>query len=107
MKLDYNDKIAGDRAWSSIPTCKSEGLDVEYLMLRGFFMAPGASADEVAYYVDLMKKVRDTPEWKKLMDDGAFNQSFMTGLDYAKWVEGEEKRHRALMKDAGFLATTN
>ncbi|MGZ5835576.1 MAG: Bug family tripartite tricarboxylate transporter substrate binding protein [Rhizomicrobium sp.] len=106
-KLDYSDKIAGDRAWSSIPTCKSEGLDVEYLMLRGFFMSPGASADEVAYYVDLLKKVRDTPEWKKLMDDGAFNQSFMSGLDYAKWVEGEEKRHRALMKDAGFLATTN
>src|SRR5690242_9726734 len=38
--LSYNDKIAGDAAWSSIPTCKSQGIDVEYLMLRGFFMAP-------------------------------------------------------------------
>ena len=25
----------GDMAWSDIPTCKKEGLDVEYLMLRG------------------------------------------------------------------------
>jgi putative tricarboxylic transport membrane protein len=105
--LDYAEKIAGDRAWNSIPTCKSQGIDVEYVMLRGFFMPPGASPDEVAYYVDLLKKVRDTPEWKKLMDDGAFNQSFMSGADYAKWVEGEETRHRALMKEAGFLATTN
>jgi putative tricarboxylic transport membrane protein len=28
----------------------------------------------------------------------------MTGPDYAKWVETEEKRHAALMKEAGFLA---
>jgi putative tricarboxylic transport membrane protein len=105
--LAYNDKIAGDLAWSSIPTCKSQGLDMEYLMLRGFFMAPGATPDQVAYYVDLFKKVRETPEWKKLMSDGAFNQTFMTGPEYVKWVENEEKRHRDLMKEAGFLAATN
>ena len=48
--------------------------------------------------------MRETPEWKKLMKDGAFNQTFMTGADYAKWVANEEKRHEDLMKDAGFLA---
>src|SRR6185312_5394108 len=74
-KLDYHEKIAGDLAWDSIPTCKSEGLDVEYLMLRGFFMPGGVTKEEVAYYVDLLKKVREEPEWKKLMSDGAFNQT--------------------------------
>ena len=106
-KLDYHEKIAGDLAWDSIPTCKSAGVDVEYLMLRGFFAPPGVSKDAIAYYVDLMKKVRDTPEWKKLMSDGAFNQTFMTGDDYAKWVADAEKTHEALMKEAGFLAKTN
>jgi hypothetical protein len=28
----------------------------------------------------------------------------MTGNDYAKWVGNEDERHRALMKEAGFLA---
>ena len=102
--LDYTEKVAGDLSWNSIATCKSQGLDIEYLMLRGIFMAPGATADQVNYYVDLFKKVRDTPEWKKLMADGAFNQSFMTGADYTKWVAGEEKRHEELMREAGFLA---
>jgi putative tricarboxylic transport membrane protein len=41
------------------------------------------------------------------MKNGAFNQTFMTGPDYTKWVEKEEARHRDLMKAAGFLATTN
>jgi putative tricarboxylic transport membrane protein len=104
--LEYTDKVA-DKAWSDIPTCKSAGLDVEYLMLRGIFMAPGATPDQVNFYVELLKKVRETPEWKTLMNDGAFNQTFLSGADYAKWVENEEKRHQTLMKDAGFLAASN
>jgi putative tricarboxylic transport membrane protein len=102
--LAYNDKIAGDAAWSSIPTCKSQGLDVEYLMLRGFFMPAGVTPDQVKFYVDLFQKVRATPEWKDLMNNGAFNQTFMTGKEYAGWVAKEHDRHLQLMKDAGFLA---
>jgi tripartite-type tricarboxylate transporter receptor subunit TctC len=105
--MPYPDKIAGDVAWADIPTCKSQGLDVEYLMLRGIFMPPGVTQEQVDYYVDLMKKVRETPEWKQLMHDGAFNQTFMSGPDYAKWVDKEEQRHHELMKAAGFLAAGN
>ncbi|MGE0063304.1 MAG: Bug family tripartite tricarboxylate transporter substrate binding protein [Xanthobacteraceae bacterium] len=103
----YKAPIADGKSWADVPTCKSAGLDVEYLMLRGFFMPPGVSNEAVAYYVDLFKKVRETPEWKKLMDDGAFNQSFMTGKEFADWVAKAEKTHEGLMKEAGFLAKTN
>jgi putative tricarboxylic transport membrane protein len=103
-QLAYKDVIAEGKSWSDVPTCKSAGLDVEYLMLRGIFTTPGATKDQVDYYVNLLQKVRETPEWAALMKDGAFNQTFMTGPDYAKWVENEEKRHQALMKEAGFLA---
>jgi putative tricarboxylic transport membrane protein len=101
--LDYDEKIAGDLSWKSIPTCKSQGLDIEYLMLRGIFMAPGATQDQVNYYIDLFKKVRETPEWKKLMSDGAFNQTYMTGPEFTKWVATEEKRHEELMTAAGWM----
>ena len=103
--LPYKDKVTADLAWGDIPTCKSQGLDIEYLMLRGVFTTPNATPDQVAFYVDLLKKVRETPEWQALMKDGAFNQTFMTGDEYAKWVANEENRHRDLMKEAGFLAT--
>ena len=42
-------------------------------MLRGIFMPPGVKPEHVQYYVDLFKKVMATPEWKKLMEEGAFN----------------------------------
>ena len=105
--LDYKEKVAADMAWSDIPTCKSQGLDMEYLMLRGIFMTPGATPDQVNFYVDLFKKVRETPEWKELMKDGAFNQTFMTGAEYRQVGRERGKAPPSLMKEAGFLAQTN
>lgn len=102
--LPGKEKIAGDKSWSDIPTCKSQGLDIEYLMLRGVFMPANVPKEAVDFYVELLKKVRATPEWAQLMQDGAFNQTTMSGADYAKWVATEEQRHRELMKEAGFLA---
>jgi putative tricarboxylic transport membrane protein len=103
--LPYSDKVAEDKSWADIPTCRSQGVDMEYLMLRGIFMPPGVTAEQTEFYVNLLKKVRETPEWQTLMKDGAFNQTFMTGAEYAKWVEAEEQRHRTLMTEAGFLAS--
>lgn len=100
----YTAKVTKDMAWSDIPTCKESGFDVEYLMLRGIFMPGGVTPDQVAYYVDVLKKVRETPEWKKFMEDGAFNTTALTGKEFADWVAKEEKRHMELMKEAGFLA---
>ena len=103
-KLDYKEKVTADMGWGDIPTCKSEGLDMEYLMLRGIFMSPKATKDQVAYYVELFKKVRETPEWQDFMKSGAFNTTALTGDEYGKWVGDEEQRHKQLMQDAGFLA---
>ena len=33
------------------------------------------------------------PDWKKFMEDGAFNTTFMSGAEYAKWVEKAENTH--------------
>ncbi len=86
------------------PDLQVAGARRGILMLRGFFTSPRATKEQVDYYVELMKKVRETPEWQSLMKDGAFNQTMMVGAEYTAWVEKEEKRHQALMKDAGFLA---
>src|SRR5438067_1427381 len=57
QRMPYKEKITGTMSWGDIPTCKESGVNVEYLMLRGIFMPGGVSNDQVAYYVDLFKKV--------------------------------------------------
>jgi putative tricarboxylic transport membrane protein len=41
--LRYTDQLAPGKAWSDLPTCKAQALDVEYLLLRGIFTVPGAT----------------------------------------------------------------
>ena len=105
VRLVYKTKVTDKQAWSDIPTCKEAGLDVDYLMLRGIFTSPGVPEAAVKYYVDLLEKVRATPDWKEFMEQGAFNQTALNGKEYADWVAKEEARHIALMKTAGFIAS--
>ena len=103
-RMPYKQKVTDKMSWSDIPTCKEGGLDVDYLMLRGIFMPPDVKPEHVGYYVGLFKQVMATPEWKDLMERGAFNQTRLSGKEYADWVAREEARHVALMKSAGFIA---
>jgi putative tricarboxylic transport membrane protein len=100
----YTQKVTATMAWSDIPTCKESGVDTEYQMLRGIFMPPGVKQDQVDFYIDLFKKVMATDDWKRFMEEGAFNQTFMTGNQFKSWVEANDKLHYDLMKEAGFLA---
>jgi putative tricarboxylic transport membrane protein len=104
VKMPYPTKLTPTQSWADVPTCASAGLPVDYVMLRGIFMPPGVAPDQVAFYLDLFKKVRALPEWKDFMDKGAFNQTALTGEAFVDWLGKNEQMHRVLMKDAGFLA---
>jgi putative tricarboxylic transport membrane protein len=102
--MPYKTKVTDTMSWADIPTCKSQGLDVQYTMLRGIFMAPGVTEPQRAYYLGLLNKVRETPEWKEFMEKGAFNQTTMNGAAFSAWLQKEDKRHEGLMREAGFIA---
>lgn len=103
-RMPYKTKVTDTLAWGDIPTCKEAGLAADYTMLRGIFMAPGVSKDQLEFYVNLLKKVRETPEWKDYIEKGAFNPTTMSGEDFSKWLGSAENMHRDLMKEAGFIA---
>jgi putative tricarboxylic transport membrane protein len=103
-KLPYKAKLTATQSWNDIPTCASAGMPVEYLMLRGIFMPPGVSDDQVKFYLELFKKVRALPDWKDFMEKGAFKQTALTGQEYFEWLGKNEQLHRELMKEAGFMA---
>ena len=103
-RMPYKEKVTDTQSWNDIPTCSEAGVPTDYVMLRGIFMPPGVTQEQVNFYIDLFKKVRETAEWKKFMADGAFNQTFMTGKEYVAWLEKNEALHKQLMGEAGFLA---
>ena len=102
QRMVYKTKITADQSWADIPTCASEGVKVEYQMLRAFFLPPGTTKEQSAFYTDLMKKVVGTAEWKEYVERSALKEDFLTGADFTKFLEKDDAYHRALMKEAGF-----
>ena len=90
--------------WRDIPTIKEAlGVDIHYLMLRGIFGAPDMPKEAVEWYQGFLKKVIETPEWKKYLEEGALKPAWATGAEYVKWVEENEKLHQDLMAKGGLL----
>ncbi|MGT2492224.1 hypothetical protein ACU4GD_21110 [Cupriavidus basilensis] len=69
--MSYNAKVTATQSWHDIPTCKEQGLDVQYQMLRVFMLPGGVTPDQQKYYVDLMQKIVATPEWKEYLEKNA------------------------------------
>ncbi|WP_170937064.1 MULTISPECIES: tripartite tricarboxylate transporter substrate-binding protein [Rhodomicrobium] len=107
QRMDYKTKVTADQSWADIPTCKEEGLDIDYTMPRAIFLAGKAPPEQVAYYTDLFKKIAATPDYSEYMANQALKPVFIEGEDMKKFLETDEAKHKALMATAGFLAGSN
>ncbi len=103
-RIEYKSKVAGDKSWNDVPTCKEEGLDVQYLMLRAMFLPGKVTPDQTAFYVDLFKKVAQTAEFKEYLEKQALKPIFLTGADMVKFLEEDDALNAQLMNEAGFVA---
>jgi tripartite-type tricarboxylate transporter receptor subunit TctC len=103
-RIAYKGKVTATQAWSDIPTCKEEGLDLQYLMLRAMFLPGKVTPEQTAFYVDLFRKVSQTAEFKEYMEKQALKPIFLSGADMLKFLEEDEALHKNLMTEAGFVA---
>jgi putative tricarboxylic transport membrane protein len=103
-RISYKTKVTDTQSWNDVPTCKEEGLDVQYLMLRAMFLPGKVMPEQTAFYVDLFKKVSETPEYKDYMEKQALKPIFLTGNDMVKFLEEDDKLNSSLMQEAGFVA---
>src|SRR6202163_1137961 len=102
-RIAYKSKVAGDLSWNDIPTCKDEGLDVQYLMLRAMFLPGKVTPEQQAFYVDLFQKVTQTPEYKDYMEKQALKPIFLKGSDMLKFLDENAALNKSLMTEAGFI----
>jgi tripartite-type tricarboxylate transporter receptor subunit TctC len=55
---------------------------------------PGLSAAQQAFWVGLFKKVYDSAEWQKFMQDNALNPDFRSGIEFRQFISQYEQLHR-------------
>ncbi|MCI0753637.1 Bug family tripartite tricarboxylate transporter substrate binding protein [Teichococcus vastitatis] len=102
--MTYSEPVTEGASWADIPTCASQGLNVSYQMLRGMFMPGRVTRDQQAFYVDMFKKVSETPEWKEYLARNALVPDYRDGEAFTAFLKADEAKHEQLMTEAGFMA---
>jgi len=103
-RISYKTKVTETQSWNDIPTCKEEGLDMQYLMLRAMFLPGKVTPEQTAFYDDLFKKVTQTAEYKEYMEKQALKPVYLNGKDMLKFLEEDDALNKSLMTEAGFVA---
>ncbi len=89
--------------WKDVPTMKELGVPIEYQMLRGVFGPPDMPAEAVAFYQDVFRKVLDTKEMADFIELGSYDKAFLTGAEFARWLEQKDATVRRLMEKGGLV----
>ncbi len=103
-RISYTTKVTETQSWNDLPTCKEEGLDVQYLMLRAMFLPGKVSQEQQAFFVDLFQKISQTPEYRDYMEKQALKPIFLKGQEMLKFLEEDDALNKSLMTEAGFAA---
>lgn len=87
--------------WTTIPTLKEQGYDVEYEMMRGLFGPPNMPADALKYYVTVLHKVYESKEFQTYLQKNGLNAAWLTGPAYHTWCEEQDALHTKQLATVG------
>ena len=89
-------------AYPNVPTLKQAGYDVPSVpQIRAVVAPPAFPKEALAYYEDLFSRLRQTPSWKKYVEDNQMEDGYTNGADLAKSIEQIEKEMRTQFQLAG------
>ncbi len=98
-------KVTKDMSWADIPTCREAGVPIDtYQMPRTIWLAAGVPQDVIAFYSNVMAKVRQTPEWKAYIERTSQTETFMTGDELRKYITQDTARAYGVFKREKWLA---
>ena len=71
---------------------KEQGIDVELANWRGIFGAPGITKAQRDELVAAVEKAVKSPSWQESLKKQGWEDYFLAGDAYGKYVEDENKR---------------
>ena len=86
-----------------VPTLKEQGIDVEISNWRGVYGAPGTTPEQRKALAEAVAKATRTKSWAQTLQNNRWSQSLLTGDEFARFVDEEHARLRALMSKLGMI----
>jgi len=86
---------------ANVPTAKEQGMDVEWPIIRGYYMGPKVSDADFKVWTDTFNKMMATPEFAKLRAERSLFPFAKTGADLDAYIKQRVADYRKLAADFG------
>ncbi len=97
-------KRVGTGVLAEVPTVKEQGIDATFENWRGLFGAPDMPDYAVKYWQEALAKMVETPEWKKARETNGWDDAYMNGDDFVKFLEETNESYKDILREIGMLA---
>ena len=98
-----SDERIGTGTIATFPTCKEQGIDATFYNWRGLFGTAGMPDYAKDFWVDALTKMVETPEWKAECEKYGWDQKFMTGDAFMKFLDERNEEYKGLLDSVGML----
>lgn len=85
----------------TIPSLKSQGVDVEMYNWRGVYGAPGLNAEQRDHLVAAIGRALASPSWQESLKKNEWRPFVLSGEPFGRFVDDEQQRLRGLLRDMG------
>jgi putative tricarboxylic transport membrane protein len=89
--------------YDAIPTAREEGYDVEWTILRGFYMGKDASDEAYQAWVDAFEAAYETEEWSAVQAERGLLPLDMAGEELEASIRERAETMRQIATEAGLI----
>jgi putative tricarboxylic transport membrane protein len=88
---------------ANVPTAKEQGYDLEWPIIRGFYLGPKVNDADYKVWVDTFNKMMATKEWDKLRTERGLFPFAMTGAELDAYVKKQVQVYKKLADEFGLV----
>ncbi|MGH8669379.1 MAG: tripartite tricarboxylate transporter substrate binding protein [Burkholderiales bacterium] len=94
---------ATPKALGDVPTFAELGYDIAISLPRGLVLAPGVPKEAQQWWIDTMKKVVETPEWKAYIEKNLLTENVLYGEDFRAFLSRTQGTFADILKKSGAI----
>ncbi|WP_263260739.1 tripartite tricarboxylate transporter substrate binding protein [Pseudomonas sp. RIT-PI-S] len=99
----FSDKRLDEPDMKNIPTAKEQGYDIQWPVVRGFYLGPKVSDEEYAWWKDTFDKLLANEEFAQLRDQRELFPFALTGAELDSYVKKQVADYKTLAKEFGLI----
>jgi putative tricarboxylic transport membrane protein len=90
-------------ALGNVPTFASQGYDIGISLPRGLVLPPEVPKEAQQWWIETMKKVVQTPEWKAYIDKQLLTENVLYGEDFRSFLQKTQGTFADILRKSGAI----